>query len=96
MVKKYKFDSLAAFQQFVEKEREEIHDFVWKGIKRANDDNRYSACTAEFYIMENDVYIDMVADRKDWPDTLSLALKFYEAKENYETCSEIKKLMDTL
>jgi hypothetical protein len=43
-----------------------------------------------------DEELDVIADRKDWPDCLTKALLFYKQIEDYESCSKCQKLLDKI
>jgi len=51
---------------------------------------------AKFHIKETESVMDIAISRDDWFESLHLALYYFEDKENYENCKEIKQLISDM
>jgi hypothetical protein len=66
----------------------ELVDAVKDGIKRRRRN------ISLFQINDSNYIVGL--DKKQWKPSLESALKYYEVREEYTTCSEIVKLIDSL
>jgi hypothetical protein len=66
----------------------ELIDAVRDGIKRRRRN------ISLFQINDSNYIVGL--DKKQWKPSLESALKYYEIKEEYTTCSEIVKLINSL
>lgn len=67
---------------------DELIDAVKDGIKKRR------ANISLFQINDSNYIVGL--DKKQWKPSLESALKYYEEKEEYTVCSEVKKLIDSL
>ncbi len=87
------FDEVA---YFLKTERLILYNSVVNGVKDCIKNDIDSLLLAEFNLIDENIVfkIDMV--KKDWLDSLSLALKFFEEVEDYEKCIEVSELITKL
>jgi len=87
------FDEVA---YFLKSERLTLYTSVVNGVKECLENDIDELLLAEFNLLDENIVfkIDMV--KKDWVDSLSLALAFFEETEEYEKCVEIKDLITQL
>ncbi len=96
IVPKKTFATKEDFRDFVEKEKEWMYERIVQCIKYAYKYHLIEAKVLEASIEETMTVIEMNSYAEDWVESLSLAITWYERSENYEKCSEILKLLNTI
>lgn len=72
--------------------QELIYDNLILGIKDANASNKNEATIVELHSSGNYVQVS----RNDWKTSLEKAQQYYSNLEQYEKCSEIQKLIESI
>lgn len=88
------------FQYFLESKeiptREWMHGRIVQSIRNAFKKGQQTADIFDARIEETMSTIRMTSEREDWTTSLDLALQWNIEVERYETCSEIKKLIEDI
>lgn len=95
-MKSYEFQSREEFKLFLDECKEEMYTLIWESIEVAVYRGETSAYIAEVFLLDEEVYIDIVSERDEWIRTLTLALEWFEREEFYEKCGDIKRLMEEI
>jgi excinuclease UvrABC helicase subunit UvrB len=95
-MKNYEFKNKEDFSEFLEEKHEDFYKTIWKSIDEAYTAGRKSAYIAEVFLNEEKAFIDMVSEEDQWIGSLTHAMNFYSNNEEYEICTEIKKLIEKI
>ena len=87
------FQTTKEFQDFIDIEKEWMYGRIVESITEAYDLSQDHADVMEAKISETMSVITMKSDRSEWVTSLSLALKWYESVERYETCAALVKII---
>jgi len=63
-------------------------------IKKSIEDNKNIAVVANLLVKKNVISIQI--EKTDWVTHLKISLKYFEKIEDYETCIEIKEIINTI
>jgi hypothetical protein len=74
--------------------KKQIFDIVVGQIEVALVDNASQIFIKGLKVIDEE--LDVIAERKDWPDCLSKALVFYKQLEDYESCAKCQKILDKI
>lgn len=85
-------DSLIHFDY--NKNKKNIFDKIISEIALANKHKESSIYIKQLLVANEE--IDVIADKKDWPDCLNKALAFYKSNEDYESCGKCQNLLDKI
>ena len=88
-----KFDEVA---QFLREERFQLYTLIVNKITDCMITGKTTTLVAEFLITDEGVTFKIEMKKEEWYESLHLALNYFEETEEYEKCSEIKKLIKDL
>jgi hypothetical protein len=77
-----------------EENKKQIFDTIISSIEAAIENDQ-----PQIYIKSLRVAgetVDVVAEKKDWSESLGKALVFYRSSEDYESCAKCQKMIDLL
>lgn len=89
-----KFDTNQDLQEFIDQEKAWMYGRIVEAIISAHNNLEDRAVILEAKIRETMSVVTMNADKSEWTNSLSLALKWYESVEEFEKCSEVIKLLE--
>lgn len=95
-MKYLEFDNKEKFEEYLVTNKREMYEMIWRAIDKAAAMEDNIAQIVEIFLVSEDKYIDMESERDNWIDSLELALNFFISVEEYETCSEIKALIEKI
>jgi hypothetical protein len=87
-----RYDKLLDFDY--EDNKKQIFDQIVSHIEAATKEKRPQIYIKKLMIVDDEV--DVIAERRDWPDCLTKALTFYKQLEDYESCAKCQKLLDKI
>ena len=90
------FANQAAFTEFVENEKEWMYNRIVEAIGVAFNSGKTKAFILEAKLEDSMSLFNVDSTNDEWEYSLSLALDYNTAKENYEKCSDILKLMKSI
>lgn len=90
------FNNRDHLDEYLVNNRGEMYDTIWKSIESAVMLGEDKANIVEIYLTQEQVCIDMVSEADDWLHSLELATTYYAEKEQYETCRDIKLLVEKI
>ena len=100
MFKKLEFNNINSMRNFfynIESDNDpnpDAFDFIISAVKYGLDTKVDTVVFASANT-DNDI-IDFAIHKNDFPSTLNFALKHYEELENFEECSKILKIIESL
>lgn len=96
MILKLKFKHSSEFEDFFfgpYAEKEKIYDSLVDQIKDALEHGEGSALFAEVIFEDDPIIIYLELPRRNWLDSLTNALRFYEQNDLFEKCIDITKII---
>jgi hypothetical protein len=98
--KKITLRDLDELIDFSENEPDQIHNQTYKMLKQEWNKNKKHSIVDLFIIeLTNDEEMEEViltVQEHEWERALELGLEHFESVENYEMCSQVKKLLETI
>jgi hypothetical protein len=98
--KKMTLKDLDELIDFSENEPDQIHNQTYKMLKQEWNKNKKHSIVDLFIIeLTNDEEMEEViltVQEHEWERALELGLEHFESVENYEMCSQVKKLLETI
>jgi hypothetical protein len=98
--KKMTLRDLDELIDFSENEPDQIHNQTYKMLKQEWNKNKKHSIVDLFIIeLTNDEEMEEViltVQEHEWEQALELGLEHFESVENYEMCSQVKKLLETI
>jgi hypothetical protein len=79
---------------FLRTEKSFLFNEIFNEIKIANEHNEDIAVGA--HLIVNDTTVVISVERPDWISHLELSLDYFLSEEDYEMCSKIRDLIDTI
>jgi len=98
--KKMTLRDLDELIDFSENEPDQIHNQTYKMLKQEWNKNKKHSIVDLFVVeLTNDEEMEEViltVQEHEWERALELGLEHFELVENYEMCSQVKKLLETI
>jgi hypothetical protein len=98
--KKMTLRDLDELIDFSENEPDQIHNQTYKMLKQEWNKNKKHSIVDLFVVeLTNDEEMEEViltVQEHEWERALELGLEHFESVENYEMCSQVKKLLETI
>jgi hypothetical protein len=91
---KLKVKSYKEISNFIRDEKDLFFSTIIECIEEAWKINLNSILVAEFDIVGDIMTIEI--EKKDWSESLHVALYYYEDIEKYEKCTKIRNLIDDI
>jgi len=83
-------------ETFLHNEKTKFFTAIVNEIKEGFENKLESVLVAQFHIDEGESIVTVAIDEEDWHDSLTLALGYFELKEDYEKCSMLKTLISNI
>lgn len=89
-------EDLDEMNEFIKNEKDLFFENLIISVKTAWECGDKTIIAVRFYIKGIDTTVNISIDSDNWNETLYLALYHFEKSENYEYCSEIQQLIDSI
>jgi len=83
-------------KDFLKNQKWLIHSLIFDGIKKAYEEELDSIVVFRIINSFSNFIMTSEVRKEDWLDSLSKSIEYYESVEEYEKCSEIKKLIKNI
>ena len=83
-------------KDFLKNKKWLIHSLIIDGVKKSFEENLDSIVVFRIINPISNFVMTSEIKKEDWLDSLSKSIEYYESVEEYEKCSEIKKLIKNI